>query len=377
MQWQGHPDYLLFFYAHGFSLGQISSLHLVGAAGRFALDVPLSNSAFAVAGPSTSDLPEGDYDVDAASVNGVQRIGQMRLTRSCALLTVLESPAAGQPYSICVLPNNSLQSPNGSINQDVILTDTAKFNAALIDVLRSLLFSAEDLLCAAYAEGILRLTVVVSNVVGKFKKPFVAEAEPNLAKPIQKNIQAFLRGAKIDCDVALVVHGSKDYTRASAKFTVDDPTSDQTAFQIDDRTFHHHRKTKTPGAATISYYSFDISHTPLHELGHAAAEINNGQVIDLYHDQLSSGPLVLNKKLGRPVPHSFAKYNGSSYASDLTRDHVGYPSEWKSYHPELISYDEPNLMDDYWLAQGDPLNCRFDRLTRDWLFGRFRAKARI
>jgi hypothetical protein len=135
------------------------------------------------------------------------------------------------------------------------------------------------------------------------------------------------------------------------------------------------RKTKVPGVATLSFYSFDLSHTPLHELGHAASERNNGQIIDLYHDQINSAALIINKKTGRPIPNEFARYNTTAFLTDPSRDHIGYDQSWTSFHPELIDLATPNLMDDYWLAPGDPIDCRFDRLTRAWLLDRLRAKA--
>ena len=79
-------------------------------------------------------------------------------------------------------------------------------------------------------------------------------------------------------------------------FTVDDRSTGKVPFRMDGRAYSFGRATKTPGVATLSYYSFDLSHTPLHEFGHAASELTNGRIIDLYHDQTDSSVLQINKK---------------------------------------------------------------------------------
>ena len=61
--------------------------------------------------------------------------------------------------------------------------------------------------------------------------------------------------------------------------------------------------------------------------------------------------------------------------ADPTRDSLGYPSGWQSYHCELIDPAFPAVMDNYWLAHdGIPEHCHHDKITRQFLMERLRAK---
>jgi hypothetical protein len=117
--------------------------------------------------------------------------------------------------------------------------------------------------------------------------------------------------------------------------------------------------------------------TALHEFGHGASDFTNGSVVDLYVDGAAGG-FSPNKKFRAqatdPVPTDFATFNGVDYPSDPSRDAIGYPATWTSYHPQLIDGTRPNLMDNFWLSFDTPRRCRLDRLTYDWLRDRLLAK---
>lgn len=299
----------------------------------------------------------------------------MRLSSSSKSVTVTDAPQLQRPFTLAIFANPGLLSTDGAVRPDPIASDAAKYNQALGDVIASIMFSREDLLREAARSGHLRIQFLTSSSPAAVEA-LVEEVMPNIARPRQPEIAAYLAARSLDCDVALVLQGSLDFTRASARFTVDSFSDGVVEFDYDGRRFKHGLATETPGTATVSFFSFDISHTPLHEFGHAASEVKNGQVIDLYHDKLNAAPLVVNKKSHRPIPKVFAAYQKRNFNSDKSRNHLGYNSSWSSYHPELRHSDEPNLMDDYWQAHSDPRHCTFDKLTYEWLADRIKAKAR-
>lgn len=376
MDWQCHPDYLTCIPRHGFDAGVIDRLILTGNGERLSLITMHVNEVLVVAEPVGFRLPAGSYSLEAASVNGVRPLGTIRLDRTLTRLALVVPNQLGKAFSVVIGVNAILRDGSGVEREDALFDNLAGVNSALHDTLHSLLFAPEDLLRVIAAEGILDLAFLTCIPVNRPKVALVEEAAPNIARPLQAAISNYFSGLRINCDVCLFVHGSLNHTRASAIFTQDDLTGAKDSFKYDGRRYNFGHKTKVPGVATLSYYSFDLSHTPLHELGHAASERDNGQLIDLYHDRTSASGLVINKKRGRPIPMWFARYNSNEFAADHSRDHVGYDSGWASFHPEPVAHDLPNLMDDYWLAQTDPINCRFDQLTRAWLLDRFRAKAK-
>jgi hypothetical protein len=140
----------------------------------------------------------------------------------------------------------------------------------------------------------------------------------------------------------------------------------------------HRHFAKTPGSAAIAESVNQSGLTIIHEFGHAASDFKNGIVFDLYNDGTNANTFLVNKKFRssatRTVPKKFATYNGTVYASDPTRDGLGYPSTWKSYHADPVDGTRPNLMDNYWQAFDDPQLCRFDKLTAKWYLDRLNAK---
>ena len=109
-------------------------------------------------------------------------------------------------------------------------------------------------------------------------------------------------------------------------------------FTYDGVNHTHGHLPSTPGSAAIPTSVDTAGLTALHEFGHASSDFNNGQVIDLYVDGLRPGFLVNKKARAQatdPVPASFATYNGTTSATDPSRDSIGYSTTWTSYHPEL------------------------------------------
>ncbi|MCY7349972.1 MAG: hypothetical protein LH606_04810, partial [Cytophagaceae bacterium] len=200
----------------------------------------------------------------------------------------------------------------------------------------------------------------------------------NMMETRRPVLAAFLAGFSEVADVVFVVHGSTTHTRASAWFTTDDPGLPGTSYTFDGLARTHRHFPRIPGSAAIPVSLDQRGLTILHEFGHAASDFTNGQVTDLYEDGGAGTDFLVNKKFRAaatdPVPASFANYNGTTFASDPTRNGLGYEPAWHSYHARLLDGTRPNLMDNYWLALGDEQLCRLDELTYFWFMDRLNAK---
>ncbi len=184
----------------------------------------------------------------------------------------------------------------------------------------------------------------------------------------------FLSAYGLAADIVYAVSKSVSHDRASAWFTSDDDSGPGVGFTLDGVQLFHRHFNIIPG--TIALHSTSKSLTALHEIGHALSSYTNGSIIDLYVDSLpdpSSLPAV-NYKRGRPIPTAFGAYNGTVIASDMSRDGLGYPSTWQSYHSELIDPAVPAVMDNYRAASVQE-HCLHDKdSTQRFLIDRLRAK---
>lgn len=175
--------------------------------------------------------------------------------------------------------------------------------------------------------------------------------------------------AHFETDIAYAVSQSESHTRASAWFTSDDDAGAGTSFKLDGVTLSHRHFNLVPG--TIALHSSSTSLTALHEFSHALSSYTNGAVVDLYADS----KVGLNNKHGRPIPSNFAVYNSTVMTSDPSRNGLAYPDGWQSYHCELLASAFPALMDNYWQPSDNlPQHCKHDKITRQFLMDRLRAK---
>lgn len=170
--------------------------------------------------------------------------------------------------------------------------------------------------------------------------------------------------------MAYAVTKSPTHTRASAWFTTDDDLRGGVPFMLDGVPLTHRYYHVIPG--TIALPVSRTSLTALHEFGHALSSYSNGSIVDLYVDDGTG----VNNKIGRPIPPDFTTYNGIVVPSDPTRDSLGYPATWRSYHAALDDPAYPAIMDNYWLAGGGttPEACQHDQITRQFLRDRLLAK---
>lgn len=282
------------------------------------------------------------------------------------------------PFTVIIVSNPALESPwkSGTFMVDPITSNQAAFDACagyVVDALFGKLPNQSEKFIAdpAIAPKIRIISLFVSGLPAQHSNSLVAQDGASVLLVARRAVFIpFLSGFGLDvADVVYAVSQSESHSRASAWFTSDDDGLGGVSFRLDGGTFHHRFFNTVPG--TIALHSSSTSLTAVHEFSHALSSYSNGSVVDLYVD---SGP-GLNNKNGRPIPPNFATYQGSSMASDPSRNGLGYDAGWTSYHCELLDASLPAVMDNYWRAgDGVPEHCKHDKITRQFLMDRLRAK---
>lgn len=281
------------------------------------------------------------------------------------------------PFTICIIANPALESPwnSGYFIPDPILSRPGEFDAS-VDYIEQVLFGrlpgqAEAFLGDPAIEPRVRVvSLFVEGLPAEEVNSLVGEDGVSTALVARRAAFApFLAEYGLAADVAYAVSGSETHTRASAWHMSDDDERPGVTFSLDGFDLAHRHYYRIPG--TVAQHFTSTSLTALHEFAHALSSYSNGSILDLYVD---SEPGVNNKR-GRPIPATFAVYDGTSLASDPARDGLGYPGGWESYHCELNDPAVPSVMDNYWLAPGGvPERCQHDKITRRFLLDRVRAK---
>ncbi len=281
------------------------------------------------------------------------------------------------PFTIAIVSNPALEQPyqSGTFAVDPITGDPSSFDgcvAYIDDVLFGNLPGQAEKLFAdpAIAPAVRILSVFVTGLPASDSTSLVGEDDgvSDTVIPRRTAFIPFLANLGLHADVAYAVTASPTHQRASAWFTSDDDARGGVPFTIDGVQHFHRYYNLIPGTIALPVSSTSL--TALHELGHALSSYSNGSVLDLYVD---SNP-GLNVRRGRPIPATFATYNGTPMATDPVRDGLGYTTGWQSYHCELLDPANPAIMDDYWQAPGGSNACRHDRITRQFLKDRLLAK---
>jgi hypothetical protein len=281
------------------------------------------------------------------------------------------------PFTIGIIANPALEAPyqSGQFMADPITANQASFDASasyIQNVLFGALANQREVFLAdpGIAPKVRLFSIFVAGLPIQGSNSLVGQDSVSELLIARRNaFRPFLKGFGLDADVVYAVSASATHTRASAWFTSDDDAQPGVNFTLDGAAFTHRYYSLIPG--TVAMHVTASSMTALHEFGHALSSYSNGMVVDLYVD---SNP-ALNCKSGRPIPPQFADYNGTAYNSDPTRDTLGYPKGWQSYHCELNDPGFPALMDDYWLAPDHvPEHSQHDKITRQFLTDRVRAK---
>jgi hypothetical protein len=289
------------------------------------------------------------------------------------------------PFTVAFIASPAFRglasSPGGPrpLAPDPILGDRAAFVSIVMFALQNLFTMTEELLRHDDIDSRMRLVVIFDSELSvEDDTALVEPLLPDLttARPDQIRRLVAKYGEAADVVFAVTASGGTRFPRGTAWWSDDSYSDEDTPFVFDDRELVYPRGTDGAGCVALLENTDRHGMTPLHEFGHAVSNGVNGQVVDLYVDQDNSGGIAVNKKrrasAGDPIPADFATVDGITYASDPTRDGLGYPSTWTSYHPAGRG-TEPNVMDDYWQAS-NPHRCRFDHLTEAWLRGRLRAK---
>jgi hypothetical protein len=285
-------------------------------------------------------------------------------------------PTKSSPFTIVFIANPALESPwnSGNFQLDPILSDPSSFDACVayaVDSLFSRVPGQQELLLAdpAFAARVRILSVYLTDRVAADANALVAEDyASDLLIARRQSFVDFLNGLGLSADVVYAVSNSASHTRASAWFTSDNDAGPGYDFVLDGVRRSHRFYNLVPG--TVALHASARAITALHEFGHALSSYTNGSVVDLYVD---SDP-ALNNKRGRPIPNAFATYESSPMISDVSRDGIGYPDGWQSYHCERPGAEAPAIMDNYYLASGGSVSCMHDRITEKFLQDRLIAK---
>lgn len=279
------------------------------------------------------------------------------------------------PFTVCIIANPALEAPHqtGQFIRDPIMGLPQAF-AAAADYIESSIFGAlpgqRELLLGdpAIAPHVRVLEIFPHGAPVTAANALVAQdALSTMLIARRTEIAAFLAAAGLQTDVVYAVSASTSHTRASAWYTSDDDTRPGVPFVLDGAALTHRFHPRVPG--TIALPVASTGPTAAHEFLHAVSSYTNGMITDLY----VNGTPALNCKVGRPIPVTFATYDGTTFRSDPTRDHLGYPASWHSFHCELINSAMPAVMDNYWLSPA-PIACENDQITRQFVFDRVRAK---
>jgi len=295
-------------------------------------------------------------------------------------MTAVEVVRSGEPkrepFTIAIVANPALEAPwsSGQFVADPIMGRRSAFQACVkyIDaaLFGALANQAERLLGDPAIGPKVRVVAVFdpSQPVGPASALVAQDGLSNLLVARRSVLVPFLASYGIMADVAYAVSGSMSHTRASAWFTSDDDARPGVPFTLDGVRMHHRFYNVIPGA--IALHATSTALTALHEFQHALSSYTNGRIVDLYVDS----PPAVNCKQRRPIPPTFAHYDGGVHRSDPSRNSLGYPQTWQSYHCELIAAAFPAVMDDYWQSSAGPELCMNDTITRRFILDRVRAK---
>jgi hypothetical protein len=285
------------------------------------------------------------------------------------------------PYTIAIVANPAIEEgeDSGEFETDPITQRRGAFDECADYVNRCLFGEMEGQRERFLADPSLRGKIaVLSLFVGSLRPDrdnSLISGDEGLLIARRDFFVQFLSRYGLNADVAFAVTGSDDHMGASAWATDDDDSKPGIEFTLDGRRYSHRYHYKVPG--TVAMHVENRSLTAAHEFGHAASSYSNGYLSDIYvdlHSEDAHKP-VINKRWGRPIPNRFCTYDGATYLSDKERDGLGYGRRWRSYHCELIDAELPAIMDEYPSADdGRSEECRHDRVTRQFLLDRIRAK---
>lgn len=280
------------------------------------------------------------------------------------------------PFTVCIISNPAIEAPwkSGMFIPDPISGLPLRFDAAVQYVHDSLFGllpgQAETMLGDSTIRPKVRViafphdpTLEVEErnaLVGQHR-------ESNLLVARRDCINNFVKRHEVYADVVYAISASRSHQRASAWATTDDVASGGRPFTYDGTPLTHCFRPSIVG--TVAMHVTASGLTAVHEFQHAIGSFQNGEITDLYVD---SAPAI-NCKRKPPAPVNFCDLGGTIHAVDPTRDHLGYPAAWSSYHCALHAPARPAIMDNYRRTTMS-IACENDTVTREFVLKRVRAK---
>ena len=284
------------------------------------------------------------------------------------------------PFTLAIVANGAIDR-DGTLNlySDPVLGDRIGYHAIVDYAMNNIFAVDEDFLRPDDRDAEMRVLSIFDADLASVSEACLCQEDAGTTTTpgtttmfaVSERVNSFLDGYQEVADLCIAFHGSTTHTRGSANRCADDYNrGNPVPFTYDGVGFLHWQFREDPGTTAISVNNLTTKMTAIHELGHAASENDNGRVRDLYQD-LTYPELTVNKKWRAastdPIPATFAEYNGVVFNTDQTRDSLGYPSTWVTYHCRLKEPTAPNLMDSYTPAS------RLDRLTYAWYKDRIRV----
>jgi hypothetical protein len=292
------------------------------------------------------------------------------------------------PFTICIVASPAFEDRvnSNTFSPDPVTIDEGKFNDCVSYVCDALFGrqtnQGELALGDAQIGPKVRIVSIFDKVEASAASALVAlEDKGNMLVPRRLRAATFVRERGVNADVIFAVSRNGKYSGASAYPATDDVARGGTPFTFDGDNFTHCHYSEVPG--TVAIHVTADSLTALHEFQHAMGSYENGIIVDLYVDCPTAGfssatSLRINFKrrhaAGDVIPKYFAEYNGKQFASDPTRDSMGYPPAWTSYHCGLHDKRRVAIMDTYRTNNPRPNACQNDTITRAFLHDRLRAK---
>jgi hypothetical protein len=283
-----------------------------------------------------------------------------------ATTVLVDGRAKAAPYTLLFLANPVVKLRDGTLTADPIQVNRRAFHETAAKAL-AIVFGSRERVLAPYAHEI--------RVVARFAAAPIAAANALCRQRAgggmstdQAATVAFVGGLGLAADHVFVVFRSRTNRRDATAWSVEDAASDGLAWTLDGTGHQHRRRSSRPGTTVLSSPTDAI--TALHELLHGA------DITDLYVDSVPAR-FAVNKKRRASLrvrrPAQYASLDGVAYATDLSRDGIGYPRSWLSYHPQLVDARRPNAMDNYYQAD-NAARCRLDLLTLRYLRDRMEWK---
>jgi hypothetical protein len=237
----------------------------------------------------------------AAAVNGVVKV-----------LRPGDEARKSDPFTIVLVANPALEAPwkSGAFIVDPVMSNEPSFDGAvqyIQDALFGNLPGQREVFLGdpAIAPHVRVVSLFESGLPAEDANALVAQdGVSNLLVARRSRFVPFLNRSGLKADVVYAVSASRSHHRSSAWFTSDDDTRPGTPFTLDSVALYHHHYNLIPG--TVAIHTTSSSLAALHEFGHALSSYTNGSVVDLYVDS----NVALNNKRGRPIPPTFATYNG-------------------------------------------------------------------